>query len=88
MDIIIQAVQAALSRASQLIQSVPLLSAPSKDKETLPLSILIVDDEPEIGKMVGEFLHRRGDQVQTAVSGEQALDLIHAKSPDLALLDI
>jgi|CXWL01.1.fsa_nt_gi two-component system response regulator (stage 0 sporulation protein F) len=38
--------------------------------------------------MVGEFLRRRGYQIQTAVNGKQALDLIHAKSPDLVLLDI
>lgn len=38
--------------------------------------------------MVGEFLRRRGCQIQTAVNGEQALDLIRAKSPDLVLLDI
>lgn len=88
MDIIMQAVQAALSLASHPDHFVPPLSALSTDKGNPPPTILIVDDEPEIGLMVGEFLRRRGYQIQTAVNGEQALDLIHAKPPDLVLLDI
>ncbi len=38
--------------------------------------------------MVKKLLRRRGYQTRTAIRGEQALDLIRAKSPDLVLLDI
>lgn len=88
MDIIMQTVQSALSMARHPGHSVPPLAAPSNSKGNAPASILIVDDEQEIGLMVGEFLRRRGYQTQTAVNGEQALDLIRAESPDLVLLDI
>lgn len=88
MDIIMQAVQAALSLASHPNHPVPPLSTPSRNKANSLASILIVDDEPEIGLMVGEFLRRRGYQIRTAISGEQALDLIRANAPDLVLLDI
>lgn len=88
MDIIMQAVQSALSIASHPGHSVLPLAAPSNNKGNAPASILIVDDEPEIGLMVGEFLRRRGYQTQTAVNGEQALGLIRANAPDLVLLDI
>lgn len=88
MDIIMQAVQSALNLANHPSHSMPPLSTPSHNKENTPASILIVDDEPEIGLMVGEFLRRRGYHVQTAENGEQALDLIRTKSPDLVLLDI
>lgn len=50
--------------------------------------VLIVDDEPEIGDMVGEFLHRRGYTTEIAHSGEEALLIIQENPPDLVLMDI
>ncbi len=50
--------------------------------------ILVVDDEKLIRWSVGERLQRAGFEVNSAESGEQALDLIAASVPDLMLLDV
>ncbi|MCL1830541.1 MAG: response regulator transcription factor [Oscillospiraceae bacterium] len=49
--------------------------------------ILIVDDEADIVKMVGDFLRFRGYDTITANGGNEALKKIELK-PDLILLDI
>jgi DNA-binding response OmpR family regulator len=50
--------------------------------------ILIVDDEPDILLVLGEFLSKEGFRVLTAKSGPQALDKIREFKVDLVLLDI
>ena len=50
--------------------------------------ILVVDDEPDILKVVIFRLKRAGYDVSTAVDGQGALDLVHKDKPDLMLLDL
>ena len=50
--------------------------------------ILVVDDEKLIRWSVSERLQRDGYQVLSAVSGEQALEVIAATPPDVMLLDV
>jgi CheY-like chemotaxis protein len=50
--------------------------------------ILVVDDEPEIVKMVGRLLEGRGHRVTTARDGEEALEAIQRERPDLLLIDL
>ncbi|HEX9742472.1 MAG TPA: response regulator [Nitrospiraceae bacterium] len=50
--------------------------------------ILVVDDEPEIREMVGEFLRRRGYDINTAAGADEALAAVSRQSPDLMLLDL
>jgi len=50
--------------------------------------ILVVDDEPEILKFVGDALKEEGYDVQTAVDGRQAIDIASRDRPDLVVLDI
>ncbi len=50
--------------------------------------ILLVDDEPAITTNLSPFLERAGFRVDTAPDGEQALDLMRARSPDLVVLDV
>jgi DNA-binding response OmpR family regulator len=51
--------------------------------------ILVVDDDPAIRRMVGDKLERAGYEVQTAPSGQEALNLIgHRGLPHLAIVDI
>ncbi len=50
--------------------------------------ILAVDDNPQIQKLVSVNLHARGYAVQTASSGEEALDLFKGGQFDLVLLDL
>jgi len=50
--------------------------------------ILVVDDEESIRRNLREYLQDEGFDVQTAESGEEALDLLPLLKPDLAVVDI
>jgi DNA-binding NtrC family response regulator len=50
--------------------------------------LLIVDDDPSIQHSVGEYFLRKGHQVLTAGTGEEALKLFQARNPELILLDL
>lgn len=49
---------------------------------------LVVDDERNVRFFLQETLARSGFRVQTASSGEEALDILHNTRFDLALLDL
>lgn len=51
-------------------------------------SILVVDDEANIRQLLTDYLHRDGFDVEQAVSGEQALDALARRVPDLIILDV
>ena len=51
--------------------------------------ILVVDDEPEIVKILEMFLAKKGFEVITAFGGEEAIELLHSETkPDLVVLDM
>jgi DNA-binding response OmpR family regulator len=50
--------------------------------------ILIVDDEPGIGKVLRIEFSLSGFDVSTTTSGAEAIKLIRAQEPDVVLLDI
>jgi pilus assembly protein CpaE len=50
--------------------------------------ILIVDDDPDSLKLIELMLRRRGYDVFSAQSGDQALEMAKDKSPDLIILDV
>ncbi|NLK97825.1 MAG: response regulator transcription factor, partial [Epulopiscium sp.] len=50
--------------------------------------ILVVDDEKNIADIIKFNLKKEGYEVLTAYDGEEALDIIFSKDPDLILLDI
>jgi CheY-like chemotaxis protein len=54
----------------------------------MPHTILVVDDEPDIVRMVRASLQTAGYDVATATDGQQALDAVQAEPPDLIVLDI
>lgn len=53
-----------------------------------PPRILVVDDEPEIRRLVGEILEDEGFQVDMAENASVARELKKTKNPSLILLDI
>ncbi|MBD8095419.1 EAL domain-containing response regulator [Pseudomonas fluorescens] len=53
-----------------------------------PATLLIVDDEPQVRKLLETLLQHEGYQTLTASSGEEALQLVAQHPPDLILLDI
>ncbi len=50
--------------------------------------ILIVDDEPDIIRVVRGYLEKEGYRVYTAINGRSALDIVRYEKPDLVLLDL
>lgn len=51
-------------------------------------NILVVDDEPDIRRLVKEILEDESYQVTTAENGKAAIAEVERKNPDLVLLDI
>jgi DNA-binding response OmpR family regulator len=51
-------------------------------------TILVVDDEPDLLHAVRLYLEMEGYQVITATNGEQALEKLRTKLPDLIVLDV
>ena len=55
---------------------------------SLPPSLLVVDDEPELRGLLAEYFGRHGFSVRTAQDAAEARELIAAARPQLAVLDI
>ena len=51
-------------------------------------TVLIVDDQPDIVRLVRDYLERAGFRVLTASDGEQALQVARSSHPDLVILDL
>jgi len=51
-------------------------------------TILVVDDEPKIVRLVRDYLERAGFAVRSAADGKTAVDLAHTEKPDLIVLDL
>jgi len=54
----------------------------------MPITILAVDDEPDITDLARFHLERVGYKIMTAASGRAALESIQRRRPDLVLLDL
>lgn len=50
--------------------------------------LLIVDDEIDIREFARNFFQKRGIEVFTASSGDEAFEIIEQEKPDLVLLDV
>jgi two-component system, OmpR family, alkaline phosphatase synthesis response regulator PhoP len=50
--------------------------------------VLVVDDEPKIVEVVGDYLRDAGFSVTTAADGEAAVAAARARPPDLVVLDL
>jgi two-component system KDP operon response regulator KdpE len=51
-------------------------------------TILVVDDEPQIRRVLRTTLASRGYEIVEAASGEEAVEAICSRRPDLILLDV
>ncbi|MDR6299447.1 response regulator transcription factor [Mesonia maritima] len=56
--------------------------------KTKDITILLVDDEPDILEIIGYNLTAEGYQVVTAENGVQAVKMAKKKTPDLIILDV
>ncbi len=50
--------------------------------------ILVVDDQEQVCIVLTEILSKQCHEVQTATTGEEAVDALQMFSPDLVLLDL
>ena len=50
--------------------------------------VLVVDDEPGILRALAAALHARGHEVETAMSGADALDAVATRHPAVVILDL
>ena len=51
-------------------------------------TILIVEDDPRIAEIEGDYLRRAGYNVLTTATGEEALTMAQARTPSLIVLDV
>ena len=51
-------------------------------------TILIIEDEPELVKVLRDYLEKAGFMVETAYRGDSGLSIWEHKHPDLVLLDL
>ncbi len=56
--------------------------------ESVATTLLVVDDEPEINKLVARIFEKRGYRVNTAGDGAEALASVERDRPDLVILDL
>jgi DNA-binding response OmpR family regulator len=63
-------------------------SVSARQNGEVPKRVLIVDDEPKIVEVVGDYLRSAGFSVTTAPDGERAVALARARPPDLVVLDL
>ncbi len=52
------------------------------------MKILVVDDDPDVVRLLKYFLEAKGRQIQTASNGAEALELFKREQPDLVILDV
>ena len=50
--------------------------------------VLVVDDDPSLGEMLGIVLRQEGFEPVFVRSGDQAIAAFHQAKPDLVLLDL
>src|SRR5207247_8864612 len=50
--------------------------------------ILVVDDEPNVRKVLGAMLEQAGYLTTRAAGADEALDLVRAQDPDLVITDL
>jgi DNA-binding NtrC family response regulator len=54
----------------------------------VPLDVLVIDDDPDVRKILVHVLKREGYTLREADTGEAGLDAVQQSAPDLVLLDL
>jgi PAS domain S-box-containing protein len=64
------------------------LDVPADSPALDGLSVLIIDDQPDVREYIGAVLRRQGAQVRTAESVREGIECVTTELPDLILCDI
>jgi signal transduction histidine kinase len=70
---------------------VPAHAEPQADpvgRDDRRLEIVVIEDNPDVGDVLVEWLEDIGHQLSVARSGEKGLELIRQRSPDVVLCDL
>jgi CheY-like chemotaxis protein len=65
-----------------------LAPAPTPDSGEAPIKVLVVDDSNELVALIAAWLEDEGCIVFTALSGNQAIDIVKSHDPEVVLLDL
>jgi type II secretory ATPase GspE/PulE/Tfp pilus assembly ATPase PilB-like protein/ActR/RegA family two-component response regulator len=76
-----------LTTAFELIEEAPPI-APEAAERTRGVSVLLVDDEDQLRRVMKDLLERDGYVVHEARDGVQALDQVDRVAPDIIVLDL
>lgn len=69
-------------------ESIPLLESPQESRETLPLRVMAVDDNPANLKLISALLQERVESVITCTNGVDAVKQAEVQHFDIILMDI
>ena len=73
---------------SSVAEAMPSVEDPgSPDVEPAPLSILVIDDDPDVRSFIAATLEESGYRVSQASDGAEGLAKIARRKPDLVVLD-
>src|SRR5690606_19945785 len=50
--------------------------------------VLVVDDDPHVGELLGLYAAQAGFTVETVLDGAAALEAVRRRAPDLIVLDL
>jgi DNA-binding response OmpR family regulator len=75
------------SRELSVVTELPIQGAPPMRAPDGVKTVLIIDDEAEIRKMLSRLLSHKGHRVLEAERGHQALRMVKEYAPDLIVLD-
>ena len=70
------------------LQTLPSLFGVKIPEEQHTGSVLIVEDDPDVGSLMDLILRQKGHRTRLVDSGEAALDACERYPPDLVLLDL
>jgi len=77
--------EAGLRSGASLVLELPVVEVSADVRHP---HILVVDDEPEVARSVGEFLEQEGFRVTTATEARKALTLLDRTKVDLIISDL
>ena len=77
-----------LTTAFELLEDAPPVAASPSPDQSRGVSVLLVDDEDQLRRVMKDLLERDGYLVHEARDGVQALDQVDRVAPDIIVLDL
>lgn len=90
LEVLVRTMDRVMQRPVKVTEAPPMVMALNKMSAVAPgaPSILVVDDEPQIRRMISQFLTPRGYRVRVAQDGVTALALVREEMPQFVIADM